>query len=143
MFIINNFFLTFLPILSISDPNVKNMLPPINNVYKTTLNVPLLGKQNIQYKRIGLLESEVKLDGKLNSVGYIYFDKTNIYNYKFDNNLKDIVKKYRCTIYNPYYDAKNDLINFKIKINLIQFQKTLVLKNINQINEINQINCIN
>ena len=40
----------------------------------------------------------------------IYFDKTNIYNYKFDNTLKDIVKKYRCTIYNPYYDKKNDLL---------------------------------
>tara|TARA_B100001093_G_scaffold519785_1_gene610463 strand:- start:1046 stop:1459 length:414 start_codon:yes stop_codon:yes gene_type:complete len=134
MLVINNLLLTFLPILSISDPNARNILPPINNVYKTTLNVPLLGKQNIQYKRIGLLESEVKLDGKLNAVGYIYFDKTNVYNYKFDNTLKDIVKKYRCTIYNPYYDKKNDLINFKIKINIIQFQKTLVLKNINQIN---------
>ena len=137
MLVINNFLLTFIPILSISDPNARNILPPINNVYKTTLNVPLLGKQNIQYKRIGLLESEVKLDGKLNAVGYIYFDKTNVYNYKFDNTLKDIVKKYRCTIYNPYYDKTSDLINFKIKINLIQFQKTLVLKNINKINCIN------
>jgi hypothetical protein len=137
MLIINIFLLTFIPILSISDPNVKNILPPINNIYKTTLNVPLIGKQNIEYKRVNLLESEVKLDGKLNAVGYIYFDKTNIYNYKFDNTLKDIIKKYRCTIYNPYYDKSNDLINFKIKINLIQFQKTLVLKNINKINCIN------
>ena len=113
MLIINIFLLTFIPILSISDPNVKNILPPINNIYKTTLNVPLIGKQNIEYKRVNLLESEVKLDGKLNAVGYIYFDKTNIYNYKFDNTLKDIIKKYRCTIYNPYYDKSNDLINFK------------------------------
>ena len=134
MLILNNLILNFLPILSISDSNVKNILPPINNIYKTTLNVPLLGKQNIEYKRIGLLESEVKLYGKLETTGYIYFDKTNVYNYKLDDNLKDIVKKYRCTIYNPYYDKKNDLINFKIKINIIQFQKTLVLKNINQIN---------
>ena len=132
MLIINIFLLTFIPILSISDPNVKNILPPINNIYKTTLNVPLIGKQNIEYKRVNLLESEVKLDGKLNAVGYIYFDKTNIYNYKIDNTLKDIIKKYRCTIYNPYYDKSNDLINFKIKINLIQFQKTLVLKYINK-----------
>tara|TARA_Y100000992_G_C21246429_1_gene483527 strand:+ start:453 stop:866 length:414 start_codon:yes stop_codon:yes gene_type:complete len=137
MLIINIFLLTFIPILSISNPNAKNILPPINNIYKTTLNVPLIGKQNIEYKRVNLLESEVKLDGKLNAVGYIYFDKTNIYNYKFDNTLKDIIKKYRCTIYNPYYDKSNDLINFKIKINLIQFQKTLVLKNINKINCIN------
>ena len=134
MLILNNLILNFLPILSISDSNVKNILPPINNIYKTTLNVPLLGKQNIEYKRIGLLESEVKLYGKLETTGYIYFDKTNVYNYKLDDNLKDIVKKYRCTIYNPYYDKKNDLINFKKKINIIQFQKTLVLKNINQIN---------
>lgn len=139
MLVINNFLLTFISILSINDPNARNILPPINNVYKTTLNVPLLGKQNIEYKRIGLLESEIKLYGKLNSVGYIYFDKTNVYNYKLDDNLKDIIKKYRCTIYNPYYDKEKDLINFKIKINIIQFQKTLVLKNIKIINSINCI----
>ena len=134
MLIINNLLFIFLPILSIRDPNIKNILPPINNIYKATLNVPLIGKQNIEYKRIGLLESKVKLDGKLNTIGYIYFDKTNIYNYNLDDNLKDIIKKYRCTIYNPYYDKKNDLINFKIKINIIKFQKTLVLKNINDKN---------
>jgi len=134
MHYIYNLLFNLIPILSISDSNVKNILPNINNIYKTTLNVPLLGKQNIEYKRIGLLESEVKLYGKLNTIGYIYFDKTNIYNYKLDDTLNDIVNKYRCTIYNPYYDKKNDLINFKIKINIIQFQKTLVLKNINSIN---------
>lgn len=134
MLIINNLLFIFLPILSIRDPNIKNILPPINNIYKGTLNIPLLGKQNIEYKRIGLLESKVKLYGKLDVTGYIYFDKTNVYNYKLDDNLKNIIKKYRCTIYNPYYDKKNDLINFKIKINIIQFQKILVLKNINEKN---------
>lgn len=142
MLIIYNYLYIFLPLLGINDKNIKNILPPINNIYKTTLNVPLLGKQNIQYKRVGLLESEVKLDGKLDITGKIYFDKDNIYNYKFDNNLKEIVKKYRCTIYNPYYDKSNDIINLKIKINLIQFQKTIVLKNIKTINSINEINCI-
>ena len=134
MLIINNLLFIFLPILSIRDPNIKNILPPINNIYIATLNVPLLGKQNIEYERIGLLESKVKLYGKLDVNGYIYFDKTNVYNYKLDDNLKNIIKKYRCTIYNPYYDKDKDLINFKIKINIIQFQKTLVLKNINEIN---------
>lgn len=136
MLIINNLLFIFLPILSIRDPNIKNILPPINNIYKATLNVPLIGKQNIEYKRIGLVESKVKLYGKLDVTGYIYFDKTNVYNYKLDDNLKNIIKIYRCTIYNPYYDKDNDLINFKIKINIIQFQKTLVLKNINEINGI-------
>ena len=139
MLVINNLLLNFLPILSISDPNIKNILPPINNIYKTTINVPLIGKQNIQYKRIGLLESEVKLDGKINAVGYIYFDKANIYNYKFDNTLKNIVKKYRCNIYNPFYCKKQDLLSLKIKINIIRFQKTLILKNIKNINSVNCI----
>tara|TARA_B100000575_G_C23131220_1_gene656200 strand:+ start:2042 stop:2437 length:396 start_codon:yes stop_codon:yes gene_type:complete len=130
MLLLNNLIFILMPTLSINDPNIKNILPPINNIYKTSLNIPLFGKQNIEYTRTGLLESKVELTGKLNAIGFIYFDKTNIYEYNFDNNLKDIVKKYRCTIYNPYYDNKNDLINLKIKINIIRFQKTLVLNNI-------------
>lgn len=131
MLFINYFLFNFIPMLNINDPNIKNILPPINNIYKTTLNFPLIGKQNIEYKRIGLLESEVKLYGKLDAVGYIYFNKNNVYDYNFDDNLKNIIKKYKCNFYEPYYDKDNDLISFKIKINIIQFQKTLILKNIN------------
>ena len=128
---IYNFVFNFIPLLSINDPNVKNILPPINNIYKTTLNIPLLGKQNIEYIRTELLVSKVTFSGKLNTHGYIYFDKNNVYNYKLDNNLKNIITKYKCTIINPYYDNKLDEINFKIRINIIRYNKNLILKNIN------------
>lgn len=133
MFILKNFLFTLLPFININEANNKNILPPINNIYKTSLNIPLLGSQNIEYKRIGLLESQVKLDGRLNAIGYINFNENNIYEYSFDETLQKIVKKYKCTIYNPYYDNINDIINFKIKINIIQFQKTLILKNIDSL----------
>ena len=135
------FLLNFVPLLSISNHN-KNVLPPINNIYKTTLYIPLLGKQNIEYERVDTLVSQISLYGRVNAIGYINFDKTNILNYNFDDTLTKIVQKYRCTIYNPYYDKVNDIINFKIKINIIQFQKTLILKNIKTIENKNSINCI-
>lgn len=134
MLVLKNLLFTLLPFININEANNKNILPPINNIYKTSLNIPLLGNQNIEYKRIGLLESQVKLDGRLNAIGYINFNENNIYDYYFDETLEKIIKKYKCTIFNPNYDNINDIINFKIKINIIQFQKTLILKNIDSVN---------
>ena len=54
-------------------------LPKINNIYKTTIKIPLIGKQNIKYKRIEKYKSSLNLNGIININGYIYFDEKNIY----------------------------------------------------------------
>tara|TARA_Y100000389_G_C17232132_1_gene398706 strand:- start:65 stop:454 length:390 start_codon:yes stop_codon:yes gene_type:complete len=105
-------------------------LPPINNIYKTHINIPFIGSQIIEYERIKNFKSTVRLNGLLNEVGYIYMSKNNPYDYTFDIVLENIVKKYKCEFYNPYYDMDNDMIIFKIKIKLLNFKKNIVLKKI-------------
>ena len=106
----------------------EKILPPINNIYKTKITIPFIGNQNIEYERIKKYESQVRLNGIINDKGSIYINKENIYDYSFDEVLQKIINKYKCEIYNPYYDYEDDIIKLKIKINLINFRKTLFLK---------------
>tara|TARA_B100000902_G_C26832212_1_gene679265 strand:- start:223 stop:612 length:390 start_codon:yes stop_codon:yes gene_type:complete len=105
-------------------------LPPINQVYKTSINLPFIGPQNIEYERTDLYVSQVRLDGIINECGNVYLDKNNLYDYTFDEVLKRIVDKYKCSLENPYYDPENDIVVFKLKIKVIKFGKTIVLKKI-------------
>jgi hypothetical protein len=121
-------------------------LPPLNNVYKGSISFPLLGKQTIEFERLKKNTSQVRLIGLINCNGYIYNDenyennennenyenKSNIclnMNYQLDNNLLNIIRKYRCTIEAPYYDVKSDTILFILKINMLGLTKTIKLLN--------------
>tara|TARA_B100000989_G_scaffold294029_1_gene272338 strand:+ start:85 stop:471 length:387 start_codon:yes stop_codon:yes gene_type:complete len=117
---------------SLQNSHIEKILPPLNNIYKTKINIPFIGNQEIEYERIRFFESEVRLHGLLNEKGIVYIDKKNIYNYTFDEVLQNIIKKYKCDLYKPYYSHVEDIIVFKIKIKLLKFTKTLVLKNINR-----------
>ena len=106
------------------------LLPPINKIYKTSINLPFIGPQNIEYERTDLYVSQVRLDGIINECGNVYLDKNNLYDYTFDEVLKRIVDKYKCSLDNPYYDPVNDIVVFKLKIKVIKFGKTIILKKI-------------
>ena len=108
---------------------LNNMLPPIGNKYYTSINIPLIGRQNIKYERTKKLISEVSLSGKVNKQGYIYFDNNDSYKYTLDDTLENILKKYKCTLSDPYYDNINDIITLNIKINIIRYSKKLILTN--------------
>jgi hypothetical protein len=115
-------------------------LPPLNNVYKGSISFPLLGKQTIEFERLKKNTSQVRLIGLINCNGYIYNDENyennenvsnkciNI-NYELDNNLLNIIRKYRCTIEAPYYDVSSDMILFVLKINMLGLTKTIKLLN--------------
>lgn len=116
-------------------------LPPINNVYKGSISFPLLGKQTIEFERLKKNTSQVRLIGLINCNGYIYnnenyennennenINKTCL-NYQLDNNLINIIRKYRCTIEAPYYDVSSDMILFVLKINVLSLTKTIKLLN--------------
>jgi hypothetical protein len=116
-------------------------LPPLNNVYKGSISFPLLGKQTIEFERLKKNTSQVRLIGLINCNGYIYNDENyennenvsnkciNI-NYELDNNLLNIIRKYRCTIEAPYYDVSSDMILFVLKINVLSLTKTIKLLNV-------------
>jgi hypothetical protein len=116
-------------------------LPPLNNVYKGSISFPLLGKQNIEFERLKKNTSQVRLYGLINCNGYIYNDENvendeNISqkcintNYKLDNNLLNIIRKYRCNIEAPYYDVRSDTILFVLKINVLGLTNTIKLLNV-------------
>ena len=114
-------------------------LPPLNNVYSGSINFPLVGKQNIEFERLKKNTSQVRLYGLINCNGYVYnendendenINEVNNMNYDLDNNLKNIVRKYRCTIEAPYYDVTNDTILFVLKINMLGLTKSIKLLNV-------------
>jgi hypothetical protein len=119
-------------------------LPPLNNVYKGSINFSLLGKQNIEFERLNKNTSQVRLYGLINCNGYIYNDE-NDENYENDENtsnicinmkyeldeyLLNIIRKYRCTIDAPYYDVRSDTILFILKINMLGLTKSVKLLNV-------------
>jgi hypothetical protein len=121
-------FITLLSFCFNNSP-IEKILPPINNIYKTNVNIPLIGNQNIEYERTKYYVSEVRLDGLINAKGNVYIDKNNIYDYTFDEILKNIIKKYKCELNNPYYNFEDDVIVIEIKIKLLKFGKKLILVN--------------
>jgi len=117
-------------------------LPPLNNVYGGSINFPLAGKQNIEFERVKKNTSQVRLYGLINCNGYVYNDENdekddnnendeynviNTMNYELDNNLINIMSKYRCSIEAPLYDVKNDTILFVLKINMLGLTKSIKL----------------
>ena len=118
-------------------------LPPLNNVYGGSINFPLAGKQNIEFERLKKNTSQVRLYGLINCNGYVYNDENdendenndnvniiNTMNYELDNNLINIVRKYRCSIEAPLYDVNNDTILFVLKINMLGLTKSIKLFNV-------------
>ena len=118
MFITNIFFI------------LSYALPPINNVYTGNINI-LIGKQNIIFKRIEKTTSEIILNGIINKKGYIY-NTENTKNYKLDNNLQNIINKYKCVIENPIYNNENDKVIFVLKIKVLKITKKIQLNNIDK-----------
>jgi hypothetical protein len=108
---------------------LSHVLPPINNVYSGNINLFILGKQNIVFKRIEKTTSEITLDGFICKKGYIY-NIEDIKNYKLDNNLQNIINKYKCVIENPIYNNENDKVIFVLKIKLLKITKKIQLTNI-------------
>ena len=120
-------------------------LPSLNNVYSGSLIIPLIGKQNIEFERLKENISQVRLYGLINCDGLIYNDKNSntitnintntkdgaIMSYDLDNNLKNIMTKYRCSIDAPTYDACNDSILFVLKIKMLGITKRISLLNTN------------
>mgnify|MGYP001323334171 CR=1 FL=1 len=111
------------------------LLPPINNIYRATINVPILGKQNVEYERLSQLNSEIRMSGIINDKAYITYDLVNnsnkLYTYTLDDKFIKILKKYRCELSNAEYCPLTDLSTINVFVKLINFNKIIVLKNKN------------
>ena len=119
MFITNIFFI------------LSYALQPINHIYSGNVNILLFGKQNIIFKRIEKTTSEITLNGIINKKGYIY-NIENTKKYKLDNNLQNIIDKYKCVIENLIYNNENDKVIFVLKIKVLKITKKIQLNNIDK-----------
>lgn len=114
-------------------------LPSLNNVYSGSLNIPLFGKQNIEFERLKHNTSRVRLYGLINCDGLVYNDENYelitkdeaTMSYELDAYLKNIMRKYKCSIEAPYYDKISDTVLFVLKINILGLTKSIKLLNTN------------
>jgi hypothetical protein len=67
---------------------LTHRLPPLNNVYKGSFYIPFIGNQNIEFERLKVNTSQVRLHGLINCNGYIYNNAIN--DNINDNNINNI-----------------------------------------------------
>ena len=108
---------------------ITHDLPIINNKYKCKLYFPFVGNQNIQYIRYEEFTSSLILSGIINTEGKLFFDKNDVYNYSLDENINQILLKYKCKINEAYYNKIDDEIILKLKIKPLNIKKHIILKN--------------
>ena len=113
-------------ILLLSSLTLKT-LPPMNITYKSILNIPFIGKQKLYLKRLENDKAYLIINGLIKTNGYIYYNKINdsCFEYYLDDNLIEILNKYKVSINDIDYDEKNDVSSVDLKINLLNFQKKI------------------
>ena len=104
-------------------------LPIINNIYKCKLYFPFIGNQDIKYIRHQDFTSSLLLSGIINTEGKIFFDKNDVYNYSLDENMNQILSKYKCKVNEVHYNKIDDEIILKLKIKPLNIKKYIILKN--------------
>tara|TARA_B100000886_G_scaffold311914_1_gene247507 strand:+ start:417 stop:773 length:357 start_codon:yes stop_codon:yes gene_type:complete len=110
--------------------NQNLVTPPIGITYSKQINIPLLGKQNIEIEYIRKNVALIRLDGRINICGTSKLSYDNINNkelFELSDNLIKVMDQYKCKIEYPYYDKDKDVISFRLYIAKI-FNKFLILK---------------
>lgn len=120
-------------ILLLSITNMYNcaLLPSIGNNYVGKVSIPYIGKQNVKLFQIERKKSLLTLEGIINTEGIIYYNyfnrTTKKYDYILDDNLNNIMKKYKCDLIDSFYDKKKDECFVKINIKLLRIKKSIIL----------------
>tara|TARA_B100001778_G_C18115188_1_gene418037 strand:+ start:170 stop:523 length:354 start_codon:yes stop_codon:yes gene_type:complete len=107
------------------------LLPSVGNKYVGKVTIPYIGKQNVKLFQIERKKSLLTLEGIINTEGIIYYNyfnrTTKKYDYILDDNLNNIMKKYKCDLIDSFYDKKKDECFVKINIKLLRIKKSIIL----------------
>ena len=107
------------------------LLPMVGNKYMGKVSIPYIGKQSVVISQIEKKKSLLTLEGIINTEGAIYYNyfnrTTKKYDYTLDDNLKSIIKKYKCDLIDSFYDKKKDECFVKINIKLLRIKKSIIL----------------
>lgn len=112
----------------------NSVFPPIGNVYKASVRMPFAGEQYVEYKRFEEKKSYIYLSGPINynctiNINDVLVGPKTKYIFSFDNDIIEKLKRIRCSITNPEYNMIEDVITFKIYLDLIKYNKKVVLRN--------------
>ena len=108
---------------------ISQTLPNCGNIYSKELYLSLIGNQKIEIEYFNINKAYIRLNGVINVNGttkIIYNDKTNNFEFDLSDELKNVMKNFKCKIEDPYYDILNDSIHFKLYIASL-FNKNLIL----------------
>ena len=91
----------------------KLITPQIGITYSKQINIPILGKQNIEIEYADKNIALIRLDGTINicgtsKVSYDYVNNKEIF--ELSDNLIKIMDRYKCKLEIPSYDKKKDII---------------------------------
>lgn len=112
--------------------------PPAGSVYNTVFSIPFIGNQNIEFNVIDKTNACITMSGLINRNGSLTYtiDKDGRVEFTLGTALQNVMRTYMCSIKEAYYNAREDTAQICLKINPLQFRKTLVLKKkiTNQVN---------
>ena len=124
--------LTQVFLLLLSTKNI--ILPKIGNVYKTTIQFPLLGNQDIETKFLQDNLIKISLSGLLDDKGsakYSLIDNT--LNIELCENLKILMKNKKTEFKLVNYDDNKDVVNIYLHIKPLFYKKNIELERINKL----------
>ena len=116
-------------VLNNTKTQISQTLPNCGNIYSKELYLSLIGNQKIEIEYFNINKAYIRLNGVINVNGttkIIYNDKTNNFEFDLSDELKNVMKNFKCKIEDPYYDILNDSIHFKLYIASL-FNKNLIL----------------
>ena len=122
--------LTQFILLLLSTTNI--ILPTVGNIYKKTIQFPLLGNQNIETKFMQNNMIIIKLSGLLDNKGsakYSLIDNT--LNIDLSDNLKILMKNKKTKFKLINYDDEKDIVNIYLHIKPLFYKKNIELERIN------------
>lgn len=107
----------------------------VGNTYHANFKVPLLSKnQNLQLQFINKQTASLKLHGFINSEGnvcYNYDHEKQLFTYRPDENIAQIMKQYLVSLYDINYNETTDTPVLVITSKLFRFKQKIILTNIN------------
>lgn len=111
---------------------ISLILPNYGSIYKKTLQFPLLGNQNIETEFLKNNEISIRLQGLIDENGTAkYFICNDDIEIELSSNLKRLIDKRKTDFELINYDSIKDMVNIRLHIKPLFFNKRISLERIN------------
>ncbi len=105
----------------------------VGNTYAANFKVPVISRnQNLKIEFTENWKANIKLEGFINSEGYVYYqyDQTQkTFTYETDTTIQYIMRKYLVNLYDIYYNETSDTAVISLQSKLTRVKQRIVLSN--------------